>query len=107
MWSIMLLNNIHICSLDLFNFVCMFDVEIVLENAKSTIQQGLEFQIFFASSQTWRGQTRKFPSGKYSGILEKLNCHLFFEQVFTCWVLWDLFKVNNKTIENGVKYVRR
>ena len=44
----------------------MFDVETALENAESVIQEGLEFQIFFAPSQI-----RKFYSGKYSGIFTK------------------------------------
>ena len=44
----------------------MFDVETALENAESVIQEGLEFQIFFAPSQI-----RKFYLGKYSGIFTK------------------------------------
>ena len=63
----MLLKDIYIWSLDLLNFVCiMFDVETALENAELVIQEGLEFQIFFAPSQI-----RKFYSGKYSGIFTK------------------------------------
>ena len=47
----MLLKDIYIWSVDLLNFVCiMFDVETALENAELVIQEGLEFQIFFAPS---------------------------------------------------------
>ena len=48
----MLLRNIHIHSLNLLNFIYIdaFDIQIILENAKSMVQERLELQIFFASS---------------------------------------------------------
>lgn len=54
-WEIstcMLLRNIHIHSLNLLNFIYIdaFDIQIILENAKSMVQERLELQIFFASS---------------------------------------------------------
>ena len=43
-----LLKNIHMRSLNLLSFIFLvvFDIEIVLENAKTAIQEQLELQLF-------------------------------------------------------------
>ena len=44
----MLLKNIHMHSLNFISFIFLvvFDIEIVLENAKTAIQEQLELQLF-------------------------------------------------------------
>ena len=49
-------------------YVIVFGVETALENAEFLILEQLELQIFFASSQPWWRQIKKFSSIKFSGI---------------------------------------
>ena len=62
-----------------FVYIVVFDVEIVLENAKIAILERLELQIFchpnHGGGKKW-GQIRKFSSGTFSNILPEPNCHL-------------------------------
>ena len=42
-------------------YIGVFDIKIALEITKVEIPEGLQFQIFFAISQTWWGQVKNFP----------------------------------------------
>ena len=71
---------------DLIKNVCFqfFDYEMHFFIILDTIKR-LELQIFFAPFQLWgwggggRGADKTFSSGKFSGILQKLECYLRIE----------------------------
>ena len=67
----MLSKSVHVHCLNLLKFVNVFDDETALENAKLTIFELQQLQIFFVPSQPWWGQIKKFFSRKFPGILQK------------------------------------
>ena len=70
LWDLNLLNLVY---------TVVFDVETALDNAKLTILERLELQIFFASLQPrWR-QIRTFSQITFSGILQKPKSHLYLK----------------------------
>ena len=75
----MLMKTTCIYSLNSVRFVFVFDVEAALDNAKLSILERQELQIFCAPPPNGGERfVRKFSSGNFSGILQKLKCHLCF-----------------------------
>ena len=82
----------------------MFDVETALENAESVIQEGLEFQIFFAPSQIVNFTQENIPV-----FLQKPNSSMLWTGVYLLGpVKLSLEIFTNSTLsiqtkENGVR----
>lgn len=76
----MLLKNSYIRSLNLLNFIriVVFDVETAPKNAKSVLLERLQWQIVFASSQSWgRGRLGNFPQQNFL-VFKKTHCEYKF-----------------------------